>query len=156
MSVSHLSPIPPIVSREIPPEGSRVIGSTPDGRVLYERTLVRGRNVPKRDEEGNEVWELHPTTAQPLYPRRKLERVETKQQFTLRDALNGHVYIEPYVAPTEAELREVEVTRRAGEIRDQLARAMAEQNIGVSDILAAVKPKRGKQQQATDEDIPAA
>lgn len=140
MAAPPMSKTNTLVARIVPPENSTVIGQTPDGRTLYKRTIVYGEKVPIVDENGTQVWQLHPTTAQPMYPKFKLQRKEREQVFTLYDAGNGQVMIEEYQAPTEAELREREMVAERNRIKEELATRMAERGITVDDLLNVIQP----------------
>ena len=60
----------------------RIIGHTPAGDAIYERTLDKGKSVPLTDEDGNQVWTKHPTTAERILAKRRVVSDPRVERYT--------------------------------------------------------------------------
>jgi hypothetical protein len=139
MARSVLDRVKPIKSDLIPPAGSTTYGTTPDGRIIYQRTMQRGRAVPKLDAEGNRVWRKHPLTGEPLLPVNQGEVYEATDLFTLLDQLNGNVEMVPYHVPTAEELAAETRVKKVVAMKDQLAEALVDAGVDPANLLADLK-----------------
>jgi len=116
-----------------------VVMTLTDGKVVWQRNLIRAKRRPEIDPAtGEQKWQLHPTTAQPLYPRFTLERNEIKQVFTLESDGHANLYVQDYTPPTPEEERRMEMESRANEFKDDLARLAAENGVSAGDLLARI------------------
>lgn len=136
------SAIQPIHFHFKPGKGEKLVDHTPDGRPIYERTIDKGKSVPLLDSEGKEIWVKHPTTAEPLYPRRKVIPNPTTERFVPVDGGNGNITREPWTPESEAEVRLREEVRRAKEFQDELSLDAVRQGVSVSEIIAVAKALR--------------
>lgn len=116
---------------------------------LYERTIIRAakEKAPEIDPvTGEQKWELHPTTAQPLYPRWKNRREERKQRFTLESDGHANLYIREYFPPTAEEIKRQETEAKAAAFKDDLARLAAERGIDAESLLARLMESQGAEE----------
>ena len=56
MAVAPVEPTMGVIRIPRPPEGSRAVGETPDGRTIYERTVRRLVNRVPLQIDGKDVW----------------------------------------------------------------------------------------------------
>jgi hypothetical protein len=123
---------------------ARQVGNLRDGRAIWERTLYRSVIEKEFGPDGKPKWELHPTTAQPLYLRHVRRRKDRTQTFTLESDGHANLYVQEYNPPSPEEEREAEIRNAADTLQTQLARTMAERGITPDRLLDAVL---GAQQQ---------
>lgn len=153
MGRGALRKIKPMFVEEIAPEEAEVIGRTPQGKLIFRRKRVRGRNVPL-EVDGQRVWETHPTTAKPLYPRNRLVRYEEEHTFTLQQDGQFNLYMEDYRPPSAEELEAERKKLAAAKLLPSLAEALVEEGIDVNDFMAFLKGKRAEEAAEVETDEP--
>lgn len=132
-----LSPIEKIEVAEKPPKGSRQVGVSPAGKIVWELEEIRGRNEPDIDPEtGKQRYEVHPLNLRPLYPRRRLYPQPRKRVFTLEQDGQGNLYMQDFRFPTPEELEEKRIADESARLLPTLARMLISQGF-TADTLAA-------------------
>lgn len=134
----------------IPPKGddgkdALPIGNTPDGRLIYTRTIIRPakNKAPQTDPlTGEQVWTKHPTTGEKLYARWRNVREERVQTFTLESDGRGNLYVQEYAPPSPEDLARQERERKIVEVQGQIAEALVDNDLSVDALIAALKPAR--------------
>lgn len=95
------------LTENLPPEGSRVVGTTPDGKhTLYRQDRIMVESEPKLDKDGNQEYAKNPMSGEPLYKKRIGKRVLRSRLFYLEDQGNGNNSLVEYTPPTPEELEE--------------------------------------------------
>lgn len=146
-----LATIEPVHAPLVPPKGDDgkaavPIGHTPDGRLIYTRTIIRPakQKVPKLDPvTGEQEWARHPTTGEKLYSRWRTVREERTQTFTLESDGANNVYVQEYHPPTPEQIAKAERDRRIEENRARLDEMMADEDFSPEDLFKALKARKG-------------
>lgn len=134
------SAIPPINSHFVPAPGEKLIGHTPHGQPIYERTINKGKSVPRIDPAtGEEEWTKHPTTAERLLKKRRVVSDPQVERFIPVDGGNGTVYRQPWTPETEEEIRQRERVRLVEQKQRELAEAMVENDISTESFIKVLK-----------------
>lgn len=138
---------------EAPPEGATQIGFHPTlNRPIYEIEMTVGESDWKyktgedgaflRDANGEKirVYQLHPTTAQPLFARRTLRAVKKKRVFYLENDGQANQYMVDYKPPTAEQIaaaqRAQQVTAMGGgKLGEMLVDAAAARGLSPDEVL---------------------
>lgn len=123
----------------VPEPNEKLVGHTPKGQPIYERTIDKGKSVPRLDEEGNQIWTKHQTTGEPLVPMRMVVSNPQVERFVPVDGGNGTVYREPWTPESEESIRRKERERKMAEVQRQLAEGLVENDISVDALLSVLK-----------------
>jgi hypothetical protein len=139
-----LSKIEPLIPPLVLPLGddgvrARQVDVTPDGRPVYQMRRIRAKDKkePVIDPAtGEQLWEKHPATAQPLYRRWRLVRDEYDLLFTMENDGQGNTYVQKYTPPSPEEIAAKEQEQQAARFKDDLARLASERGISAEALLA--------------------
>lgn len=143
-------PVKGVIRNPKAPEGSRVIGSTDGGDVIYERDVqvLVGRRPLIRG--GDEVWTKHPTTGEKLV-QKMVNIYETKTEtFTLnverneRGVATGDITKNVLFMGDPEEADRLAMAELVSETQSTLAKRLVEEGISVESLIEAVKGKRAK------------
>lgn len=145
--------IEPIITHYVPESGEKLIGHTPQGKPIYERSINKGKSVPLLDENGKEVWLLHPTTAQPLIPKRKLVPHTVTERFIPVDTGQGNHVRMPWHPHNEQEAAQAERRERVDQRMRSIAEALEENDIPTEALINLLK-NGGADAFGPDEDGP--
>lgn len=149
-----LTPIEPLHPPMIPPVGSKQIGITPDGRVIYQLDTPMVRAVPKKDPiTGEEVWERHPVSNVAVYQRFTKERWTWRRTFVLVSLGNNNLTLEDWHEDTPDELAQKAREKNARELLPALAQLLADNGMTAANLSAgALGSLLGSFAQAVEED----
>lgn len=136
-SRSALPKIPPLHAPLIPPTGSVMCGTTPDGKQLYTLTRKMARAVPDIDENTKQrKWRKVISTGEQLYPLNKPEPYEDTEMFFLESDGRNNVTKQRYTPPTAQEIAEQDRQRKIAVMQPALARALVDSGLTAEELVA--------------------
>lgn len=143
-----------IVSPVVVDETWKVVGQHPvTHQTVYEVMRPVFTNEPRLDVNGEQMYRRHPMNGENSYALRRLVREEKPFRFVRIDPGNGNVRMEPYVEPSETEIRERDLAKRTHDLTAGLVHAMAERNVTPEQVIALVA-QAAEQAQTAKSDAP--
>ena len=137
----------PIIVEEKPPEGAVVVGRTPQGKLIYQMEIIRGKNHPRLDDAGKPMYAKHPNTVEPLYMKRRLEAVTKVHTFIIEQDRAGNAYKVDYRLPTPEEAARVEREQKIAALGGgAFAEAMVNAGLEPKDVVAAAVELKSRAQ----------
>lgn len=118
-----------------------VHGTTPDGRTIYQQTIVRA-SEPEAvidKETGEQAWAKHPTTGEPLYPKWKKKPEQRTRFIVPNNQGNGNLSWEEWSPASEAELANAERRRKGEAMRDVFVDALVEADISPDQLPSVLR-----------------
>lgn len=148
-SRSALAKIPPLHAPLIPPMGSVMCGTTPDGKQLYTLTRKMARKVPDIDEKTKERrWRKVISTGEPLYPLNKPEIYDDTEMFFLESDGRNNVTKQKYTPPTAQELADQDRQRKIAAMQPALAQALVDSGLTAEELVARLMAPASSQPSA--------
>ena len=139
-TLNRIAPLhPPTL---IPPEGSVPIGTTPDGKQLYQRVTRRSRAVADKDPvTGEQRWRTN-LMGEKILPLFKPEFYNKEEVFWLHSQGNGTVEHIPYYPPTAEEVQQDKRRRDLAQMSDALTGAFVDAGYTPADLVEMLKARK--------------
>jgi hypothetical protein len=119
------------------------MGTLPDGRPIYKKTIVRaGPHEPKLDPDGQPMYGKNPITGDRIYEKYTRKAMTITLYVVPNNQGNGNLTWDQYFFPTQAELQARARREKIELTKDQLAEALVDGDLNISDLITMVRTGR--------------